>query len=370
MKKLTFLQAFRGIAALMIVILHSRINYPLNESNLISNWLFNSAGSGVDLFFVISGFIMVYTTRNSDGTFLYTTQFAIKRIVRIVPVYFIVTIIFFIVMHVAYKLVGADYNFVLQDVLKSFMFIPLDLNNASPPFFGAPVLHVGWSLNYEMYFYFIIFISLLFKRFRWILFSAWIAFSLLALPYIFGNSVTITGFQDYNFDGYLNIVTSPLIWEFVAGVIIGLLYFTPLRIPNPVVARYIAWVSVAFTIWWIVSGIHGGVGITHWGLPMVIMVLCFVIASKTYDFIVPKWLIWLGDISFSLYLVHPIVTDTTSVLLWGTPARTAIQDPSFIPLMIAISIGLAALSHRYLEKALSNKIRDIILINIYTIFKR
>lgn len=361
MKKLDFLQAFRGIAALMVVILHSRINYPPNESNSISNWLFSAGGSGVDLFFVISGFIMVYTTRNSNGSFLYTTQFATKRFARIIPVYLVVSIVFYIVMVAAYKIIGADYNFGLKDLFKSLLFIPLDLNNADAPFFGSPVLHVGWSLNYEMYFYFIICISLLFRKFRWIVFSTWIAFSLVALPYIFGNEFSLTGSYRYNFDGYLNIITSPLIWEFVAGVGIGLLYFSPLKIHNPFVARYIAWISAAFTFWCIVSGVQGGVGITHWGFPMVIMVLCFVIASKTYEFIVPKWLIWLGDISFSLYLVHPIVTDTASVLLWQTPARTAIQDPSFLPLMIILSLALASLSHHFLEKLLSNKIRDSLL---------
>lgn len=370
MKKLTFLQAFRGIAALMVVILHSRINYPTNESSLISNWLFNANGSGVDLFFVISGFIMVYTTRNTDGTFLYTTKFAVKRFARIVPVYLVVSIIFYIVMLITYGFINADYKFGWNDVIKSLMFIPLDLNNGSAPFFGSPVLHVGWSLNYELYFYLIICISLLFKKFRWVVFSSWIAFSLLFLPYIFGNDVTLIGFQRYNFSSYLNIITSPLIWEFVAGVVIGWLYFSPLQIHNPIVARSIAWISAAFAFWWIVSGVHSGVGVTHWGFPMVIMVFCFVIASKTYEFTVPKWLIWLGDISFSLYLVHPIVTDTASLILWDTPARVAIQDPSFLPLMVALSLAVASLSHHYLEKGLSNKVRDVILKKLELFFSK
>lgn len=361
MKKLDFLQAFRGIAALMIVILHSRINYPANESNQISNWLFSAGGAGVDLFFIISGFIMVYTTKKSDGTFLYSTQFAIKRITRIVPVYFIVSFVFYILMLIAYKSINATYHFNFVDLLKSYLFIPLDLSSASPPFFGSPVLHVGWSLNYEMYFYLIIFISLIFKRFRWLIFSTWIIVTLIVLPTILTNEFTFIGTHSYNFDGYLNIITSPLIWEFVIGVVIGWIYFTPLKFPNPLVARYIAWISVAFTFWWIISGIKGGVGITHWGFPLAIMVFCFVIASKTYDFKVPKGLIWLGNISFSLYLVHPIITDISAVLLWETPARVAIQDPSFLPLMIILSLALASLSHHFLENLLSNKIRDSLL---------
>ena len=361
MKKLDFLQAFRGIAALMIVILHSRINYPTVESNQISNWLFSAGGAGVDLFFVISGFIMVYTTRNSDGSLLYSTQFAIKRITRIVPVYFVISFVFYIFMLISYRLINAPYSHNFIDLIKSYMFIPLDLNNATAPFFGSPVLHVGWSLNYEMYFYLIFFVSLLFKRFRWFIFTFWIIFSLIIIPQLTGNNSTLVGSYTYNLDGYLNIITSPLIWEFVAGVLIGWLYLTPLKIPNPKVARSVAWISAAFTFWWIISGIKGGVGITHWGIPMVLMVFCFVIASKTYEFNVPKSLVWLGNISFSLYLVHPIVTDVSAVLLWETSAREAIQDPSFLPLMIILSLSLAALSHHYLEKKLSDKLRDSLL---------
>ncbi|WJQ79268.1 acyltransferase family protein [Brevibacillus brevis] len=370
MKKLDFLQAFRGIAALMVVILHSRINYPINDSSVISNWLFNANASGVDLFFIISGFIMVYTTRNSDGSFFYAIQFGIKRLARIVPVYLVLTFIYYIVMKIAYEIVGAKFGYTWEDVIQSLMFIPLNLKDGGAPFFGSPVLHVGWTLNYEIYFYLIFGISLLFKKFRWLAFSAWIATSLYMLPHLHGNSITLAGTEQYNFNGYLNIVTSPLIWEFVAGVGIGLLYFSPLRIPNSVVARSIAWISATFAFWWIVSGVHSDMGITRWGFPAAIMVLCFAIASKTYEFRVPKWLLWLGNISFSLYLVHPLVTNPSSVILWETPARESLRDPSFLPLMVALSLAIGTISYYYLEKRLSNKVRDVILSLVRDLFSK
>lgn len=370
MKKLEFLQAFRGIAAMMVVILHSRINYPINDSSLISNWLFNANASGVDLFFVISGFIMVYTTCNSDGSIYYTLQFAVKRITRIVPVYIVITLIFFLTMSLAYAKIGGNIDFSWLEVGKSLMFMPLNLNEGSAPFFGSPVLHVGWSLNFEVYFYFIFCLSLLFKRLRWVAFSVWIAASLLMLPFLFGNSIALTGSHQYNFNSYLNIVTSPLIWEFVAGIGIGLLYLSPIRIPNKTVAQSIAWISAAFAFWWIISGVHSDMGINRWGLPMAIMVFCFAIASKTYEFQVPKWLVWLGDISFSLYLVHPIITDPASIILWETPARESLRDPSFLPLMISLSLALAAVSHHYLEKRLSNKVRGIIQNGVRMLFSK
>lgn len=66
-------------------------------------------------------------------------------------------------MKIAYEIVGAKFGYTWEDVIQSLMFIPLNLKDGGAPFFGSPVLHVGWTLNYEIYFYLIFGISLLFK---------------------------------------------------------------------------------------------------------------------------------------------------------------------------------------------------------------
>src|ERR1041385_6447525 len=92
-KTLDWLQALRGIAALLVVFTHARYYLSKTPSWDMAEALFRPGAFGVDLFFLISGFIMVYTTTDADGSFGYSVRFWIKRISRIWPVYVVLAII-------------------------------------------------------------------------------------------------------------------------------------------------------------------------------------------------------------------------------------------------------------------------------------
>ena len=95
--KLDFIQALRGIAALWVVLYHgSRFISPYGTG--LGDLLFGPAGSmGVVLFFILSGFIMVHTTRNLQGGLWDALDFLIKRFARIWPVYAVVTLCYALV---------------------------------------------------------------------------------------------------------------------------------------------------------------------------------------------------------------------------------------------------------------------------------
>ena len=157
------------------------------------------------------------------------------------------------------------------------------------------------------------------------------------------------------------LVTSPLIWEFAVGVVIGLIYFSPLKINNNFFAIFFCVTSVALAVWLNISKLSWGMGIDGWGWSLILMFFAFTISSKTVTFKVPSCLIWLGNISYSLYLIHPFFVKPVFDVLWETSFRAQIRDPSFSLVIICFSIFFAALSHKYLEVRLSDFIRNKLL---------
>lgn len=156
-RTLDFVQALRGIAALIVVVYHgARFISPYFEG---WGWrLFGSGGSmGVDLFFVISGFIMAYTTRHADGTPRYAYEFAVKRLARIWPAYVVASLLY-VVSTRGWGWITANTD----TVLETLTFVPLSFD--TPTVIHYPSLAVGWTLNYEMHFYFVFAVSLLCGR--------------------------------------------------------------------------------------------------------------------------------------------------------------------------------------------------------------
>jgi peptidoglycan/LPS O-acetylase OafA/YrhL len=99
---------------------------------------------GVDIFFIISGFVMMYSTQTDSRNFF------LKRLIRIVPLYWLVTIITFSFYYIFPSFFSLPSND-LSHLVMSLLFIPFDKNGSG----HAPILSVGWTLNYEMYFYFL-----------------------------------------------------------------------------------------------------------------------------------------------------------------------------------------------------------------------
>ena len=83
-----------------------------------------------------------------------------------------------------------------------------------------------------------------------------------------------------------------------------------------------------------------------------ITVLALALWDRQRRIWVPRWLIWLGDVSFSLYLIHRIPLLTGMAIAGGL----ATGFP-FVAVVIVISLGLAELSVRYLERGLAERVR-------------
>ena len=156
--RLHSLQALRAIAACLVVIDHSLYEIIHKQSDSADPqiaWAFGSIG--VYIFFVISGFIMVHICWNSFDQPAAAANFLRRRIIRIVPLYWLGTIAAF-AYHRVSGTHGADDGWL--QIVYSLAFIPYSGDNGS----WNPVLPQGWTLSYEMLFYLIFAFGLWFPR--------------------------------------------------------------------------------------------------------------------------------------------------------------------------------------------------------------
>src|SRR5262245_45669982 len=149
--KLVLIQMLRALAALAIVFYHAqydaetlaaRFGLAYQPSSLMP-W-----SAGVDVFFVISGFIMVHTSRKLFATAEGSRVFLGRRIARIIPIYWLLTTLYAALALLAPAVLNNDAPS-LGEIVKSYLFIPFARPNGQI----HPVLLLGWTLNYEMFFY-------------------------------------------------------------------------------------------------------------------------------------------------------------------------------------------------------------------------
>lgn len=278
--KLHNLQILRGIAALLVVFFHFK-EY-LNFTNLkLGDLLFQKGSIGVPVFFVISGFIMVYTTSktNSENTLQNVITFFKKRIVRIIPLYYFLTILWIIFC-------GGTAIYFSENscrLLYSLLFLPY---REAPP-----VLFLGWSLNFEMFFYFIFALSLFFKKYRY------------HFLIVFFSCTILIGFI-WNFTHpFLKLATSQLNTYFTIGVILGL-FFDKISLKKQT-ALIISIIGILFFL----VGYFEIFEIKVYVLKIIwvsALVISFLLMDK-FQIQSSKFFIHLGNISYSMYLFHPFV---------------------------------------------------------------
>ncbi|WP_337049832.1 acyltransferase [Serratia fonticola] len=339
--KLASVQALRGLAALAVMLFHFRWNINLPYPNL-GDRLFGWGAIGVDVFFIISGFVITLSATKLTPGLSAAGIFLKHRARRILPAYFIILLITFL-------LSGAMSTFHYPEKVSNFAsaltFSPIDANNA--PFYvnDGGVYGIRWTLNYEVFFYLAMAICLI-SKYRWPLLLGVFSLSLIVFPILAGQSPTlaVSGYQ-FN-SAYLNLMTNPIIWQFLVGVGFGLIYPYAkhlnghLRLATLLVAILVTVYSVLFTP-------SLGHGLTMSGWYLSILFIAVVLNDELITKYTPRFMITLGEISFSLYLIHTLMNGG----IGNRFERIGVPDglPRFV-LSCAVSIGLAYLSYKFIER--------------------
>jgi exopolysaccharide production protein ExoZ len=346
-RKLSFLQVLRAVAALLVVGDH--VIYYLAEKEDVASTYQNIAWHlgtfGVDIFFVISGFIMIHTTQNLFGTQRGFAQFAYRRINRIVPMYWLAT-------SVALGLLLRHQFPSNFELIGSFLFIPVVTD---PGHALRPILGVGWTLNLEMFFYALFTLALLFSR----RVGTILLVSCLTLLVAAGTFLKPLG-DTSDPTTTATFLSDPIMLLFAAGVILGSWLERPaglkIRLPfaGPLSIALVA-AGIAIFIEFVDKAPWPlGWQLLFWGLSIAIVFLAVVALDEPKSRVV-GFFEALGDASYCIYLFHFIII-TAVGRLWLDLFGGALK-PVFVPIAFIAAGGAGLAIHLWIERPLLAALR-------------
>ncbi|WP_347987288.1 acyltransferase [Methylomonas sp. AM2-LC] len=334
------IQALRFIAALLVVITHS--TFYAAERLGTHNQIWNNGASGVDIFFVISGFVMVISSRNLIGIPQGWAKFAIQRLTRITPLYWLATSIKVIVMlFSAEMVVHSTLN--IGNIVNSYFFIPYKKSAD----LIEPLLGVGWTLTFEMFFYLVFTFALLIRINIYIF-----------VGILMGLISVLSLFRPENFPVWMFLFNS-IVLEFWLGMIIG--YFA---LNNKLISPALAMIFSIVCLLWIVfkPSFHLPRLIVS-GIPSAILVFSMVSIEPYIQNRIPRIILFFGAASYSLYLFHPLIAPVVPVLL--NKIHAPILNLS-IGVSILVALAASAIVYRYIELSIIHAVKRLPLIARYT----
>jgi exopolysaccharide production protein ExoZ len=334
---LSNLQVLRGVAALGVVFFHTGYK-------LAGDW--HTEFFGVSTFFVISGFIMCFITQKGADDFL------AKRLVRIAPLYWLCTLVILVVMFGFALFDSATWRSPLDGrpgeplwayVGRSLLFLPIGDK--------YPILNVGWSLNYEMYFY--------------LIFAAALAISRRLAPLIVvGCLVALNHAAD-------TVCTAAachyLSLDYTKFFIAGIAIFYALQTFAPAAPRRtVVWIGVALIalcygsqfvgpLW--ANSITPSIYMTLAAAAPVVIVASALFVEYAGGAITWRPLILIGDASYAIYLTHPIVFE---IMKTSNERWLQLPTPESSTTMMLFYVALAGVAGVIVHLAIENPLLRLI----------
>src|SRR4028119_553932 len=340
-KKLNLLQLYRGIGALLVVMFHlnQMSTERLNQVTFFN--LFYSGWSGVDYFFVLSGFIMVYVHRSAIGKQDQLKSFLVKRAVRIYPIYWIITLtvlcLFLVIPGIA-----NNQDLSLGHVIVSLLLIP----QKDPHFKDKFILEVGWTLTYEIYFYLLFSLAIWLKPKHSVpILSGWLLVTILHYRKI------VKFPQDFF---WLETVFGEMNLELVLGCLAAYIVIKY----NNKIGKY-RWILFGIAnLGYVILEILGARGNIGGRIPTFgVLAALLIIAATSIDLKdspkIPYVLIFLGDASYSIFLTHmPVISAITKILQNANLGKY--YDGFFAPALVAVfAVVFGCIFYSLIEKPLT-----------------
>jgi len=341
-KKLNLLQVYRGIAAVLVVMVHlGEMTVKTLDQVPFFN-LFQAGWSGVDYFFVLSGFIMVYVHRPAIGKKDQLKSFLVKRAVRIYPIYWIITLTVWCLFLVIPAFAN-NQDLSLGHGIESLLLIP----QKDPHYKDRLILEVGWTLIYEIYFYLLFSIAIWLKPKHSVpILSAWLLVTILHYR-------KIVTFPDDFF--WLGTVFGEMNLEFVFGCLAAYIVIKY----NNKISKY-RWILFGIAnLGYVIVGMLVASGNIRFGRITTFGVLAtlLIIAATSIDLKdspkIPYFLIFLGDASYSIFLTHiPLLSAITKILQNANLGKYF--DAFFAPALLAVfTVVFGCIFYSFIEKPLT-----------------
>jgi exopolysaccharide production protein ExoZ len=334
----------RAICAVFIVLFHAAGRDDITGSgNSKIEQVFSLGASRVDIFFVISGFVLFIATASRGGEA--PGAFLIRRIMRIAPLYWLFTLV------LAFAALGwpklfPNLNPTAQDIALSLFFIPHF--SASKPDKIWPILVQGWALTYEVIFYLVFAVALFARRANWL--------PIIAMLFV---GAVLTGLLVQPTSAVGITVTDPVLLEFLGGAAFGQLWLKGWRL-----SRLASWTLFGLALTGLVLGTWAAQIWVPWraaflGVPALMIVMGCVMLDADRPWRKRPWLQEIGQASYSIYLIHGIVISVVAKAF----QLTKLADGSVASglLFVAICGGAATLagiaSWRMIEKPLADWVK-------------
>jgi len=331
--RLYALQYLRALAALAVVYHHATL-----QSHDYAAVLPGFGAFGVDVFFVISGFIMVWIAREDDTP----GRFMANRIRRVVPLYWFFTLLMAaILLLVPHAFRNSAFD--AAALIKSLVFLPHESSAHAGELW--PIVAPGWSLNYEMYFYVLFALSLMVPM-RWR-----VATISAAITLVFAGAVAVAGHMDAGVNetagGQLGALVSffseSIVYEFVLGMLIGVAYRRGWRLPSST-----GWLLAILGL----SLLALELPILHilrYGVPAALVVIGCLFLAVPHS----RFGVLVGDASYALYLSHVFVL---GALRWVLPPRLeawlgtgALAAWTFVVIALTLCVAVSLVVHALID---------------------
>lgn len=335
----------RGIAALMVVLFHFRLtlNNVYSNPNLGTD-LFQAGPSGVDIFFIISGFIIVVATQNKLAN--KPLFFLARRALRIYPA---LLVCWFVGAISIYR------KEPLLEILKSAIPINRDYN-LPPPTFGFNLMGPPWTLTYEILFYLVFCAAIVLShKHRALVASLIMLVSIAAINLIFNGSLglsaetTLTIETSSQWSGLLKLLSSTYLVEFIVGMALASFYLNKsIHIPKSIALPFsIICIGVFLTMF--IYNYRPGFGPQGYGVWAGFLVTGLIVLEKAKTH-TPKSAVlsYLGDISYSMYISHYIIIGI--LYRYDPPIWSSTAGVWKLVLAITITMLAASALHHYVEK--------------------
>ncbi|ATM74535.1 hypothetical protein CRN79_01150 [Serratia fonticola] len=332
------IQFLRFIASLLVLITHS--TFYTHERFSESMPVFKAGSVGVDIFFVISGFVILLSSITKNGEFSSGVDFTVKRLTRIVPMYWIATSVKVIALILSPAIV-LHATFDPSRIVLSYFFLP----SVSPDGRWEPILGVGWTLVFEMFFYFIFAMALFAKKSPVVISSLVIViFSLISTMRTDDWPVATMYFD-----------------KIMLYFVIGMFSYIMMMKCRRMTLRVFTLVLTALSVVFIFRKISYGEPIIErlsFETFTFVVTFFFIVVQCESLFVgaISKLSTLLGNASYSTYLFHPLLAPIVPTIF---KKLSITINPVFVVISTVLFALLATvIIHLTIEKPITNRIRS------------
>lgn len=361
------LNGVRFIAAFSVLIHHiEQVKEVFKVPNFYHNHLIKDMGKlGVDLFFVLSGFLITYLLLHEKGRFghINTRNFYIRRILRIWPLYFLIVILAFFIFPNLPLFVppNNEISFMAHNFYRRLSLFLLVLPNIGFILYNSPYLAAQtWSIGVEEQFYYLW--PWIIKDFSWkrLLITILIfCLGTFSVFYIYYNWVGNTQYAN-NVPEIVRFFFSQfrIVTLMTGGACATLVYYQKERVLKLLFRKEVQWFVYAVLLVCLITGVHvKSLNLEFYGLFFGYFILNLAANPRSIVHLEYAWISYLGKISYGIYIYQTAFIVASVHLIQWTLGKN-ISELTFnlilYPLSAFLTIGVSALSYRYFETPFLN----------------